>query len=74
MAATCKECGAKLIWARTKSGAAMPLNFAVVAGVQPNIVLQGNVAHVVNPGNGTHVSHWATCPKSKEFRKPRDAG
>jgi hypothetical protein len=32
-------------------------------------LLNEPVAFVVEPGEGTHVSHFATCPQAKEWRR-----
>lgn len=69
--ARCKSCGARIIWARTAAGKPIPLDAKPVAG--------GNL--VFNPFTGLvaaergagfrHVSHFSTCTKAAEHRKPK---
>jgi len=66
--ATCRGCGADIIFARTAQGALMPLNaattkIATVARV-PNEVITPRVIELVVG----HVPHHITCPKADEYR------
>jgi hypothetical protein len=68
----CRSCNAEIIWARTESGKAMPLDaeptedgnvkivggFAVVGGLQ-----------LLDPGP-RYTSHFATCPNAAQHRRP----
>lgn len=75
----CKACSAPIIWAVTNTGKAIPID------AQP--VANGNVVLFDGPGSGKvlalfgkkaqagatelYASHFATCPASEHFRKPR---
>lgn len=68
--ATCKSCGAAIVWAKTKAGKHMPMD------PEPEQLL-------VEIGTGTDGeriwpvvevrkawrSHWATCPQAAEHRR-----
>jgi hypothetical protein len=76
MSATCKGCGAPIIWATTDAGASMPLEREpVAAGMYRLTITKGQaLAHFV-PREMRHdnaplfVAHWSRCPQAKEFRK-----
>ena len=74
MTATCKSCGARIIWAITGNGKKMPVDAKPTD--KGNIVLEGEepVAVYVDPGTGTHTSHFATCPNAAEHRKSKGQG
>ncbi len=64
----CRSCGARIVWAKTSTGKAIPVDADPVE--HGNIVLSsGGVAEVGPAGSGTHVSHFATCPERDEWRK-----
>lgn len=77
--AACKSCDAPVVFVRMKKkdgtlGARNPLDAAPVEG--GNVVLTGTrlgngtpIARVVAAGEGTHVSHFTTCPNSKQHRR-----
>lgn len=56
----CIACGKPIVWVLTRSGRSMPVN-----------------AETYEPGDrlfqrGRHVSHFDTCPRRDEFRRPRN--
>ena len=67
----CQSCGAEIVWARTKIGRAMP----VESKAGGNVLLESQrgelVATVVGLGEGNAVSHFATCPDAKKWRRSR---
>ena len=73
----CKSCGAHIRWAKTPIGRNMPIDFKPVADygnieLTEQLNLGGEaelLAMVVKPGNGTHVSHFKTCPFAKQHRQ-----
>ena len=81
MSASCKACGAAIIWARTESGATMPLEREPVPEgmyritVSTRIAAQPDTRAEFVPRERRHdnaplfIAHWARCPKAKEFRK-----
>jgi hypothetical protein len=68
--ATCSSCGAEIIWAKTESGKAMPLDAAPSAS--GNLILtDGVVKHVGRGfvGCSKYTSHFATCAQADQHRK-----
>ena len=77
---TCRGCGARIVWIRTLAGKSMPCDAQPVAfmpsgtGGQMVVTPDGRVvrADVVkgdSSGSLGYISHFATCPKSKDFRR-----
>lgn len=77
----CRGCGRRILWIKTKAGRNMPcdpeiLDYRKDPEGKEKIVTEGGevVTGVigVNPkeadGHG-HISHFATCTKSKSFRR-----
>jgi hypothetical protein len=68
--ASCRSCGAPIVWAVTSSGKRMPLDAraAVVFGLDttsdPPLATRGQ-------GDPLYVSHFATCPNAAQHRKSR---
>ena len=70
--ATCSSCGAAIVWARTASGAATPLDAErVVGGTFEFNPQSGLVAAVGADGMARYRAHWATCPNANKHRRPR---
>jgi hypothetical protein len=71
----CRSCGARVLWATSKSGARIPLNDGPrESGGNIRLDYDGNggpVASVVHPGMGSYVSHFATCPQAEKWRKKK---
>ena len=72
----CRSCGAPVIWCMTKHGRHKPVNAEPVGNGNINLHfdplgLTVPVAAVVAAGKGSHVSHFATCPKADQWRKRR---
>ena len=77
---TCSSCGARILWATTTTGKAMPIdvvppgdgNVRLVKGGAPS---GGLLAEVLTTDQreahkGTlYVSHFVTCPQAKEHRR-----
>lgn len=75
----CKSCGASIVWAQTVNGKRMPVDELEVTGGNirlsrakqdprdPPLVM----ATVVKPGEGTHRSHFSTCPGATTHRSKR---
>lgn len=67
----CKSCGAPIIWASTATGAAMPVDPDPIGGGNLQLTRRGDesvTAAVVRPGEGTHRSHYASCPHADQWR------
>lgn len=75
-AATCRSCGASIVWAATAKGRRMPIDFAPVAGgnidldlsvVPPlaHVLAKTELEHLAGPA---YVSHFATCPNATAHR------
>ena len=73
--ATCRSCGAEIIFAETEKGHRMPIDAQAVLDGTGNVKLvqRGGtlMAVVVNVGQGTHVSHFKTCPQAAQHRRSR---
>lgn len=62
--ATCRSCGAVIVWLRTASGKSMPVDAAsVTERLDAGTVL-------FDPVVG-HVSHFATCIDADRFRRKK---
>jgi hypothetical protein len=72
MSAPCRSCGAAMTWAETSTGKRMPVEPYPAGNVRLVTTGAGTViAHLVGPGQGDHVSHFATCPSAGAHRKGR---
>ena len=72
--ADCARCYAAIRWAKTPKGKAIPIDAMPPEDGRANVVLSRDLlgellATTVKPGEGTHVSHFATCPYAAEFRR-----
>ena len=78
---TCRGCHAAIVWIRTTAGKSMPCNARPVTytpsdtGSQMIVtpdgrVVRGDVAEGIHSGSLGYISHFATCPKSRDFKKP----
>ncbi|TAL43983.1 MAG: hypothetical protein EPN91_05300 [Salinibacterium sp.] len=66
--ATCKGCGAPILWAKSPNGKAMPLDEAETTIAE--VALESGFndkLHVTWIVRG-HVPHHITCPKADQFR------
>ncbi|HKE79039.1 MAG TPA: hypothetical protein VKB54_07010 [Solirubrobacteraceae bacterium] len=76
--ATCRSCGAQIVWAETEKGRRMPVD------ADPNplgqIVLRGHgttplaicgVPDDAYPGEPRYASHFQTCPQAGDWRRRR---
>ena len=75
--ASCRSCGAEILWAETVNGKRIPLD------AEPAERPQGVFKLIERPGNPTplatsaatepvYLSHFVTCPNADEWRRPRD--
>jgi hypothetical protein len=62
----CRSCNAKIIWLLTKNLKPMPVDADTVEPGDTELNLQTKS----NP-EGTHISHFSTCPNANQHRKPR---
>ncbi len=80
MADRCSSCGAPLVWIPTKNGKRMPCNAGLIPykanpeGKQFLVtdtgdVVRCDVAFDGPPTGFARISHFATCPYSKQHRK-----
>lgn len=72
----CRSCGAAIIWCVTTTGKRIPIDEAPFPG--GNMILDGEcdaiVAVVVPVGEGTHRSHFVTCPHAAQHRRSKGQG
>ena len=77
--ATCKGCGARVIWLQTANQKMMPCDPHSV-GYKEREKASGKILtqdgriescdFTNEPGAPTgHIPHWATCPKAEEFKR-----
>lgn len=69
--AACRSCGAWIVWAVTEKGKRMPVEPSDGGNIflKESLFDEPPTATVVEPGKGTHASHFATCPDAPEWRK-----
>jgi hypothetical protein len=72
--ASCRECGAPIIWGETPAGKMMPLNAEPIAPPRGTWALTvGKTRRAtlddIRLMRPLHEPHWATCPDAKSFRK-----
>jgi len=57
----CKACNTPIIWIKTVAGKNMPIDAIPVKAYQGN-----RITGYINVD--VHITHWATCPKAKQFK------
>ena len=78
--ATCRGCGAPIVWIKTPAGKAMPCDPAPVYykatpdGKDKVVTTRGEVVscEIVPGANATDAGyrpHWATCPHADRFKR-----
>lgn len=80
----CRGCGKEIIWIRTASGKSMPCDPEEVvywakdkapgkvitpSGEVVSCTFEGDISQATGMG---YVSHFASCPSAKKFRRQRD--
>jgi hypothetical protein len=78
---TCKSCGARIFWAKTRNCRSMPVDYEPAADGNVCVTLTGGGAQAVVLAKGEeppehatrHTSHYATCPGAGEHRKRKPA-
>lgn len=76
----CRGCGADIAFIKTTKGKPMPVNpesvyFVPAGGPNTYVMIDGSVQRGRKPGTGDketrigYISHFATCPAAKDFRK-----
>jgi hypothetical protein len=74
----CRSCGAKIFWAKTVRGRAIPLD--VEPSPKGNIILKGGLAHYITAATRAeradgeavpevYLTHFATCPFAGTHRR-----
>lgn len=63
--ATCRSCGAEILWVRTSKGRKMPLD----AEPSKRVLVAEIEGMRVGQIRDTFTPHWATCPNADEHRK-----
>ena len=54
----CKGCNAEIVWIKTRNGKIMPCN------VEKTTIVTEQGETIIG-----HIPHWATCPKSQNFKE-----
>ena len=68
----CKKCGAKIVFLKTSKASYMPVDWDSLQPIDQRNFTNGFPIQY-DPKRG-HVSHFATCPYSDEFRNKRNGG
>ena len=63
----CSSCDAEIIWAKTITGKAIPLDAKPLRVAIGELAAQGGTV-VIRSG---YVPHFATCPQAAQHRKPK---
>lgn len=76
---TCRACGALIVFVPTPKGKMMPCNAKLInywptpGGKEKVVTPEGEVVSAEFSGAGDpkvgYITHFATCPKAKKFRK-----
>lgn len=74
----CKGCGAQILWTMTERGKSMPcdpyiITFVPGGGPETFVTPEGKVERGARSKDGKigYISHFATCPQSRRFRKEK---
>lgn len=73
----CRSCNARIVWAKTPTGATMPVDASPVSDGDlvlisgPQGWLAVRVHDNVEPDKPRHKSHFATCPNADQHRRER---
>lgn len=69
----CRSCKAAIFWAETETGKRIPIDASTGPDVDANLVIEdgdgGPLARYVARGEGTHITHFTTCPDAKRWRR-----
>ena len=67
----CRSCGAPIIWALTDNDRQMPVDEQPDPRGNLMLVRRGTAVYVkvVQPGEGNHRPHFATCTEADEWRR-----
>ena len=68
----CKSCKEEIIFCSTKAGKSIPVNFSSLTDKDKNWLINRpkEMYEVLLPFRyGEHITHFTTCPHSKEWRK-----
>lgn len=63
---TCSSCGAMIIWFKTEAGRPHPVDVTSVKATDMHLDLLTK-----SHPQGTHISHFSTCPNADQHRKPK---
>lgn len=70
MADVCRSCGAPILWGiSARSGKSVPLDPEPVENGNLRLTGPPDFPTVIFVREGTHVSHFATCPNAAAHRK-----
>ncbi len=78
VAEACRSCGAPVLWCRTEAGKMMPVDAEPVENGNLEVIRAGDrlIARVRGEdllGSHRYLSHFVTCPQSREWRAPAQA-
>jgi hypothetical protein len=67
MSATCRSCGAAIVWVLTEHNRRMPLD----AKPEKRFVVEEHKEAPLAIATDTYVSHFSTCPNAAQHRKAK---
>lgn len=72
---TCAKCSARILWREHQvTQRAQPIDAEPFAGGNILLARNGRNYEIVKPGEGTHQSHYVTCPYATWFRNNKHRG
>lgn len=80
--ATCRSCGARIVWIKTAAGKSMPCNADLITftrggGPETFVTPEGKIERGKRDRNGAltgYISHFATCPNANRHRRKQKEG
>lgn len=67
----CKSCGAEIFFAKTKAGKFIPCDYDITESDGNDILYVDDIVGFkkLPVGRKGYLSHFATCPEAKKFRR-----
>lgn len=66
---SCRSCGAEIGWVVTSKGKNMPVDAESLS--DEDLEVLGRVGEKLDYRHGEHISHFSTCPESKDWKGGR---
>jgi hypothetical protein len=71
--ASCKSCGASIVWAVTEGGRRIPLDYEPIGRTVFRLVRTHEPSEppMALTVDAAYVTHFVTCPNAEQHRRPR---